>query len=110
MTQQSWPTPTSSTNSWGCEHYSRVRRLGRRGGLLLLLAVLWAGVTWVVVSDGPKIWLRKGTADWQDMTRKSLRHATGGLVRGLAMTAHGVLIVVCQSGYTCYLLNPDATL
>lgn len=26
----------------------------------------------------------------------------GGLVRGLAMTAHGVLIVVCQSGYTCF--------
>ena len=69
-----------------------------------------AGVTWVVVSDGPKIWLRKGTADWQDMTRQSLRHATGGLVRGLAMTAHGVLIVVCQSGYTCFLLNPDASL
>ena len=33
-----------------------------------------------------------------------------GLVRGLAMTAHGVLIVVCQSGYTCFLLNPDASL
>ena len=39
----------------------------------------------------------------------SWRQATGNLLRGLAWTADGVLIGVCQSGYTCLLLNVDVT-
>ena len=44
------------------------------------------------------------------MTRQSLRHATSGVIRGIAFTAHGVLVIACQGGYSCYLLDPDATL
>lgn len=68
------------------------------------------GVLWTAVADGTKIWLKKGSGAWADMTRQSLRHATSGVIRGIAFTAHGVLVIACQGGYSCYLLDPDATL
>jgi hypothetical protein len=64
---------------------------------------------WVAVADGPRLWLSKNAGTWTDVSNASWRQATGNLLRGLAWTADGVLIGVCQSGYTCLLLNVDVT-